>query len=89
LKGKSHHCTISDYNIASPRTLARCFLDGGIYYFLANPMSHAHSNKNLDEPSSIEEEYVEYVWWDALEIGSKPIVESMMDSTENIWLVSM
>jgi hypothetical protein len=34
----------------------------------------------LGEPSSSEELYVEHVWEDAMEIGSKPIMESMIDS---------
>jgi hypothetical protein len=34
----------------------------------------------LGEPSSFEEAYAEHVWWDAMEIGSKPIMESMIDS---------
>jgi hypothetical protein len=43
-------------------------------------MALVHSNGKLDEPSSLEEAYVKHVWQDAMEIGSKPIVESMIDS---------
>jgi hypothetical protein len=38
-----------------------------------------HSSEKLEEPSSFEEAY-EHVWWDAMEIGSKPIVESRIDT---------
>jgi len=36
--------------------------------------------KKLSEPSSFEEVYAKHVWCDAMDIGLKPIVESMIDS---------
>jgi hypothetical protein len=54
--------------------------EGGLYRLLVDPMALVHSNERLDEPSSFEEAYVEHAWWDAMETGSKPIVESRIDS---------
>jgi hypothetical protein len=33
------------------------------------------SNVKIGDPSSFEEAYKEHVWWDAMEIGLKSIVE--------------
>jgi hypothetical protein len=48
---------------------------GGLYRLLVDPMVLVHGNMKQGEPSSIEEAYAEHVWWDAIEIGSKPIVD--------------
>jgi hypothetical protein len=77
---EGQQCTINDCSLASPRTLARGVQDGGLYKLLVDLMALVHTNKKLGEPSSFEEAYAEHVWWDAMEIGSKPIVESMIDS---------
>jgi hypothetical protein len=71
---------ISDCNLASSRTLARGVGDSGLYRLLANPMALLYFNEKLDQPSRLEEAHVEHVWQDAMEIGSKPIVESGIDS---------
>jgi hypothetical protein len=47
---------------------------------LVDPVALVYSSEKLDGPSSFEEAYVEYACWDAMEIGSKPIVESRIDS---------
>lgn len=72
-------CTINDCSLASLRTLARDVWDGGLYKLLADLVVLAHSSGKLDEPSSFEEAYAEQEWQDATEIGSKPIVEFVID----------
>ena len=54
--------------------------EGGLYRLLVDCVALVHSSKKLDEPSSSEEAYIEHLWWDAMEIGSKPIVESLIGS---------
>jgi len=39
-----------------------------------------HANRKLGELSSFEEAHAKYIWKDAMGIGSKPIVESIIDS---------
>jgi hypothetical protein len=51
-----------------------------LYKLLVDHVALVHASEKLGEPSSFEEAYAEHVWWDAMEIGSKPIVESMIDS---------
>jgi len=60
--------------------LARDAQDGGLYKLLVELVTLIHANMVLGEPSSSEEAYVEYPLWDAMEIGSKPIMESMIHS---------
>ena len=54
--------------------------DGGLYRLLANPMELVYAIEKLGEPSSFEEGDAEHAWWDSMEIGSKPIMESIIDS---------
>ena len=47
---------------------------------LANPLALVYAIEKQGEPSSFEEGDVEHASWDSMEIGSKPIMESIIDS---------
>ena len=79
-------CTIIDFNLASPRTLVRGMWDGGLYRLLANPLALVYVVEKQGEPSSFEEGDAEHAWWDSMEIGSKPIMESIIDSRIAIYV---
>jgi hypothetical protein len=57
---EGQQCTISDCCLASSRTLAICVLDGGLYRLLVDLVALVHSSKKLDEPSSLDEAYVDF-----------------------------
>jgi hypothetical protein len=76
---EGQHCTISDYNLPSPRTLARGVQKGGLYRMLVDLMALVHYSEKWDEPSIFEEACVEHAWLDAMDTGSKHIVESVID----------
>ena len=42
---EGQQCTISDYNLASLRTLTRGVRKGGLYMLLVDPMELVHSNE--------------------------------------------
>ena len=56
------------------------FCDNKLYRFLVDLVVLVHASWKLGEPSSFEKAYAEHEWWDAMEIGSKPIMEPMVDS---------
>jgi hypothetical protein len=68
--------TINDFSLASQRTLARGVREGGLCSLLVNPVAFVHSSERLDEPSRVEKAHA---WWDAMVVGSEPIVVSMID----------
>jgi hypothetical protein len=74
-----HQSTISHCSLASPRTLARGAHVSGLYRVLVDLLTLVHTNGELGEPSNFEKAYAKHVWWDAMEIGSKPVVESVTD----------
>jgi hypothetical protein len=61
------------------RTLARGAREVGLYRLLVDLVALVCSSEKLDEPFRFKEAHVELAWWDAIEIGSKPIVESWID----------
>ena len=60
-------------------TLAKGVREGGLYKLFVDPVVCAHSSEMMDEPSSFQE-LGENAWWDAVEISSKPMMDSMIDS---------
>jgi hypothetical protein len=55
-------------------------LDDGFYKLFVDLVALKHSSEKLDEPSSYQEAYEKQVWKDVMDIGSKLIMQSIIDS---------
>jgi hypothetical protein len=76
---KRHQCTINDCSLSIPRNLARGVRKCGLYMLLFDPMTLICSSEKVDEPSRLREAHAEHTWQDAMDTGSKLMVESRVD----------
>jgi hypothetical protein len=60
ISSEGQQCPISDFSLASPRTLSRGVQDGA-FYRLLDPVALIHTSENPGPPSNFEEAYTKHV----------------------------